>query len=191
MDWDQKESVIKEKRTIEATKKNLTGPAGKLGIIVKVLGHPIIRQGNSLMDVNYLEDAFDDFSNEEYETTASNQKGPLVYKDEILDMTDDFVTQCGYVFDGLSRGIHIEIQYIHSNNELKVHYKGYLVFQEIAGDLEAYAPTDEWEEIIDRLYYAAKKDEKKMKEFYNSQIAVRVQDAKMNFWERVKTKWGL
>lgn len=191
MSWEQKERVVREKRTIEATKKNLMGPAGKLGVIVRTLGSPIIRQGSSLFDCSFLEDAYDDYADDEYETTASGQQGPLVYKDEIKNLSDEFVNHEGFIFDGLSRSMHIEIKYINSNNKLEVTHKGFVVFKEIAGELEAYAPADEWENMIDRLYTASKKQEKSMKHQKDLELAELVKEKKQTFWNRLRDRWGL
>jgi len=37
---NHKENIIREKRTLEATKKNLMGPSGKFGVILQVFGTP-------------------------------------------------------------------------------------------------------------------------------------------------------
>lgn len=191
MNWEQKERVVREKRTIEATKKNLMGPMGKLGIIVRNLGSPIIRQGTGFFEESFLDDPYEDFKDDVYETTASNQQGPLAYKDEILDLSDDFVQNEGYIFDGLSRGMHMEIQYHGSNHKLTVTYQGFVVYKEIAGELEAYAPNQEWEDMIERLYTAAKKQEKFSDKQKRLELAEKVKEKKMTFWNRLKQRWGL
>ena len=193
MPWRQKERAVKEKRTIEATKKNLMGPAGKLGKIVKILGHPIVRQGGGYCDISYLEDPYEDFKEEEYGTTASGQRGPFIGtdSDELPEMDDDYVYLEGYAFDGLSRGMHIEVQYFKDNQKLTVTYKGYLVYKEVAGELESYAPFIEWEQMVDRLYTSAKSNEKGFKEAQELQIAQQVSDTKDTFWKRLRMRWGL
>jgi len=191
MPWDQKEAVIREKRTIEATKKNLMGPSGKLGVIVRTLGSPILRQGSGLFDQVFMDDPYDDFVDEVFETTMSEQKGPLVSRDEIAEMGDDFVHHEGYIFDGLSRGMHLEVQYHQANHKLTVTYKGYLVYKEVAGELEAYAPFEEWESMIDRLYTASKKKEKESKAVHDQERALKVREKKQTFWERLRMRWGL
>ena len=190
MSWEQKERVVREKRTIEATKKNLMGPSGKLGVIVRALGNPIIRQGSGFNDISYLDDPYENID-EEYETTASEQQGPLVYRDEIEEMSDDFVHHEGFVFDGLSRGMHIEVQYHVVNHKLMLTYKGHVVYKEIAGELEAYAPFDEWEDMVDRLYTASKKSEKAQKQQREIELAEKVKEMKQTFWDRLRTRWGL
>lgn len=191
MNWEQKERVVREKRTIEATKKNLMGPAGKLGVIVRSLGNPIIRQGTGLFDADFLEDPYDDFTDEVFETTVSGQDGPLVNRDEIQELSDDFIQHEGYIFDGLSRGMHMEIQYHSVNHKLTVTYKGYLVYKEVAGELESFAPQEEWEMLIEKLYTVAKKQEKVLKKQRDLEITEKVQERKTTFWNRMKQRWGL
>jgi hypothetical protein len=189
---NQKERAIIEKRTIEATKKNLTGPSGKLGVIVRNLGSPIIRQGSSLMDVTYLEDPYEIKPETEHEATLSGQKGPVNYKDEILSTDEEVaITHEGYIFDGLSRGLHIEIKYFKYNHSLEVNYKGFRVYREVAGELEAYAPFPEWETIIDRLHRNAKNREKETEESAKEQIKEEVFRKKKSFWEKMRMRWGL
>ena len=180
MSWKQKENAIRDKRTIEATKKNFMGPSGKLGVIAMVLGSPIIRQGTGLWDVNYLEDPYEDFSDIEFETTTSNQKGPLAWKDEILEMGDDFTEEEGHVFDGLSRGMHLDIKYWHVNHKLEVTYRGYLVYKEIGGELDSYAPFPEWEDMIGRLYKSAKSKEKDQMPLKEMEIGAEIERKKQS-----------
>lgn len=191
MDWSQKEKVIREKRTIEATKKNLMGVAGKFGIIVKTLGSPIVRQGSGLMDQTFLDDPYQDYAESEYETTASGQPGPESWRDEIKEIQDDIVYEEGFVFDGLSRGIHLEIRYVHHKQKIEVSYKGYPVYKEVAGELYAYAPFPEWEEKIERLYKVAKDEAKKNKRFKEVELGQEIERQKTKFWERLRLRWGL
>jgi hypothetical protein len=206
MSWSQKEKVIREKRTIEATKKNLMGPAGKIGIIVRALGDPIMAQGGSNIDTYYLEDPFEDFSNVEYEKTLSGQNGPVAWTDDLIEneggagaIHEDNSNFLGYVFDGLSRGIHIEIQYIRQIDimtmrqiyTLKVHYKGYEVYKEVAGELDAYAPFPEWEDLILRLYKNAKEKHKSIKDQEYTDLIEVVDKKKASFLDRLRMRWGV
>lgn len=191
MSWKQKENAIREQRTIEATKKNFMGPSGRLGVIAMVLGSPIIRQGTGLWDVNYLEDPYEDLTDVEFETTISGQKGPQMYKDEILEMGDEFVEEEGYVFDGLSRGMHIDIKYWHVNHKLEVTYRGYLVYKEIVGELDTYAPFPEWEDMISRLYKSAKSKEKDQMPLKEMEIGEEIERKKRSIWEKLRTRWGI
>jgi hypothetical protein len=186
-----KEKAIKEIRTIEATKKNLMGVAGKLGIIVTTFGHPIIRQGSGLYNPSFLEDYYEDDSDNEYEITASGQQGPLMGSDKIQDMGDDFSTIEGYVFDGLSRAMHLEIKYFQTNQRIEVHYKGFLVYKELAGELQCYNPQKVWEDLIAKLYEQAKKAAKKRKIEENQELKRKIEKNKISYWRVLKERWGL
>lgn len=191
MTWRQKESAIREKRTIEATKKNLMGPSGKLGTICQYLGKPIIRQGNIYTDVGLLSDVYEDSTDSEYETTLSEQQGPLVYRDEIQEYNEDFVQREGFVFDGLNNGLHLEIQFWIDSSKITTFYKGYLVYKEIAGELEAYAPFPDWENIVEKLYKTAKNKMKEVKEIETAQTEKNLKEMKKTFWQRLRLRWGI
>lgn len=183
------ENVIKEKRTIEATRKNLMGPSGKFGVILQSFGSPIIRQGSSLFDQNFLE-MESDSTYTEYASTLSGQKGPVAYRDEILTF-DDFISNEGLVFDGLSRGVHLEIIYWSTENKLNVTYKGYTVYLEISGELESYVPFEEWESIVDKMFISAKERAKQMKKQKELEFSEKVSSSKKGFLELLRKKWGI
>jgi hypothetical protein len=185
------ENVIREKRTIEATKKNLMGPSGKFGTILQAFGAPVMRHGSGLFDVNYLDDPYEDSPYTEYSSMMSDQVGPVAYKDELLMAGDENVYTEGLVFDGLSRGMHLDITYWHDTNEIKVSYRGHLVYHEVAGELNAYAPFPEWENLIERLSKAAKDRVKQMKEQKEVNLAERIHADKRAFWQRLRTRWGI
>lgn len=191
MTWRQQEAVIREKRTIEAMKKNYMGPTGKFGIIAKYMGQPVIKQGGSMYDTSYLEDPYEDKSNEEYETTLSGQEGPLMYRDEIAEGDDHLINLEGYVFDGLSSGIHMDITYWIDSSRLNVNYKGYVAYKEIAGELEAFHPLQEWEDLIERLYLVAKKRMKKTKAKEEEAMVEQVEEVKKGFLYRLRKLWGV
>jgi len=190
MGLSQKEKAIQEKRTLEAIKRNLMGPSGKIGLIVQTLGHPIIRQGGGLYDVNYL-DNFDDSVETEFETTASGQLGPMMSKDELLESADLHIEEQGYVFDGLNRGMHIEVHYWYNNQQIDVNYRGYLVYKELIGELLTYAPFPEWEQMIDTLYKIAKDKAKGMKLLQESVLNEKIKKEKHTFWTRLLHRWGV
>ena len=114
-----------------------------------------------------------------------------MFSDKIEEATDDIVFHEGFVFDGLSRGLHIEIQYWMRNQKIEVTYKGYQVYKEIGGELFAYAPFDDWEDMIARLYKAAKPRSKELKEQREVEIGEKIQKRKNTFWERLRTRWGV
>lgn len=198
MSYSQKEKVIRERRTSLAVKNNMMGPSGKLGIIVKAFGHPIMYEGGGYVDTNYLEDPYADFTDTEYEKTLSGQDGPVAWQDRILDgeegaggVYDENPNFLGYVFDGLSRGIHMEIKYMRQEHVLRVDYKGYEVYREVAGELEAYSPNEEWEGIINKLHKNAKDKYKELKDIEQAELLEAVERKKNSFWERLRTRWGL
>lgn len=190
MAWTQKEKVIQERRTLEATKKNLMGTSGKLGVIAQTLGNPIIRQGCGLFDVNVLEYE-DEFVDVDYESTASGQRGPEIGRDELPEAADMNVEEQGYIFNGLSRGMHLEIHHWLSNQRIEVTYKGYPVYTEISGELLAYAPFPEWEEMIERLYKLAKDRAKGAKAVQEAILNEKIKAEKRNFWTRMRQRWGI
>jgi hypothetical protein len=171
-----KERMIAEKRQIEATRKNLMGVSGKLGMIAKVLGTPIQRQGSPLFDTSYLDDPF-----------------ALHDPDEIpmFNGTSEYVVTEGYLFDGTSSGIHMEIKLTTGENKLRVTWKGYVVYDEKAGDLLAYVPNDEWENWIKKLYDRAKESAKKKTEAMKPLIEAETKNQLGRFMDRLRQRWGV
>lgn len=172
---NNKDKLLKEQRTIEATKKKMMGPGGKLGTIVKWLGTPIIRQGGCYYDQTPMEDVW------QLPEEA----------DELLTMEDEEVIAEGWVFDGLSRGIHIDIKYLDFEKTLTCDYKGYRVYTEIAGDLFSYAPFVEWENDIDRLYRAAIKKREKVVQIEEEAAKEEAIEENKNFLQRLRFRWGI
>lgn len=179
----QKEKAIREKRTIEAAKKNLMGVAGKLGSIARYLGHPIKYQGSGLGDVRSL----DDYLGERYDVYAQWNDDELPTFDEDAD----FIETIGYIFDGLSRGIQIEIKYLDDTKTLTVHWKGYPVYREIAGDLFAYAPVDDWEDKVNKLYDQARKVASRIQEEERAMDEAKARKDQNSFLQRLRLRWGL
>lgn len=194
--WQQKENVLRERRTTMAAQKKLIGPNGKIGIILRAYGHPIMREESSMYDVSYLDDPYD-FVETDYEKTLSGQPGPVAWRDEILEgdgaggPSEDNHNFLGYVFDGLSRGIHMEIQYMRHTNTMTVHYKGYEVYREVSGELFGYAPFKDWEDLIERLYTTAKDKYKLVKEEEYGNIAEKLEQKKASFWQKLRMRWGI
>jgi hypothetical protein len=192
MSLSRKENAIREQRTNLAITKNLMGPTGKLGVIAQGLGDPIIRSVGGMYDVRFLDDPYEDFSEFDFETTLSGQNGPLAFQDKIEQgQEDDQVELDGYVFDGLSRGLHLEIQYLHDSNKLTVYYRGYKVYQEIGGELAAFAPFPEWEEKVDSLFPKAKANWELRRGQETEKLAEMIDRKKVSFWEKLRMRWGL
>jgi hypothetical protein len=174
MGLSKKERAIREKRTIEATKKNLMGPTGKLGMIATFLGHKIMRQGSGLFGESFLEDPYH----------IPDEHG--------LSMAEDSeVQEIGHVFDGLSRGMHLEIKHYDCDNHLIVDYKGYRVYEEIAGDLRGYAPILEWESLVDKLFKQAKERRDKLELKMAPFIEQMVLKKRDSWFAKMRKKWGL
>lgn len=208
------EKRIQEKRAIEATKKKLMGCNGKLGCIVRNLGQPLIAQteGGGLheygptLGTDWL---YDDQTPLENLRTADELVKNLPTA-EVLDElgnpvadiegkewreTNDRINyttdQVGWHFDGLSRGMHLEIKYEDANKVLVVHYKGHEVYREMAGELFGYAPHQEWEEKIDQLYTVAKKLDDQNKQQERKEEIQEAKHLKDSWWEKTRNKWGL
>lgn len=193
----KEEIVIKEQRTLEATKKKLMGPEGKLGVILKQLGQPIISHDADagMYNQTFLElyESIDDEDEWSLPTIASGEEN-APYGWEWSEPKDaDFVSfsQIGWHFDGLSRRMHLEIKYDDLSKTLTLHYKGYLVFEETAGDLVTYIPNPEWENMINQLYSVAEpiKYKKEIQEREDQKKLV--QKAKKNFLQKMRERWGI
>ena len=175
-----KEQEIQQRRTIQAASKNLIGPSGKLGIIARHLGHMIIDQdGGGLYDSRYIE-------------THSIESAP----NEDIPVAEDSGREFkgsikGVVFDGLSRGMHLEIKYLKESAELSVYYKGYEVYREVAGDLFAYAPFPEWENLIEKLYSQAKLKQREYEDQMTMIQKAEDQEDRLSFLDHLRRRWGI
>lgn len=168
------DKIIREKRTDEASRKNLMGLSGKPALIAAFLGQPIIGQYSDeypLDTTGYYEELEDD------ELPVLEYDQPLNYE--------------GYHFDGLQYGKHIEITCFDYDNLIKVYYKGYKVYEEINGTIECYNPFNEWEAIVDNLYLKAEKKGKKMMEEKNQENKEAVIKEQKSFFQRMKEKWRI
>lgn len=202
------EDKIKEKRILEATKKGLMGQNGKIGLVLKTLGQPIISQseGGGYVDSNYidLEGYSDQKSLYDIENTDEFLKNiPIMdmgendrpqseeWASEMPDPKSYSTDTIGLHFEGLSRGMHLEIKYDELTSELVVYYKGFVVYKEIKGELLSYAPYEEWEKWIDSLSKIAKEKQRRIKE-KEFEISVKENEKDKKFWwNRIKEKWNI
>lgn len=201
------EEKIKEKRTLEANKKGLIGQNGKLGIILKSLGSPIIEhsEGGGYVESNYidLEGKTDDINLHDISSSEEFMKKiPIIYMKGVerpqtdewnLDMPDSIsygIETIGLHFDGLNRGMHLEIKYDYNLSELVVYYRGYLVYKEIKGDLFSYIPNEEWEKWVDSLYKIAKEKHRKQKEEDFKKTTIQNEKDKNAWIEKIRLRWG-
>jgi len=166
------EEKIREQRTLEAISKNLMGFEGKLFLIARFLGDPITSQTS---DQTWLET--DDFWSEDTDNL------PIFSEDESF-------ADIGYVYNGLSDGLHLEIICQENQSTIKVYYEGHLYYEEEQGTLNRYFPYEILEKHIDNLYERVEKKiqilVKKEKPNQEKQIK------KMEFNEvrRLREKWG-
>lgn len=178
----QIEKTIREQRTIEAVRKQLMGMHGKIGTIVRHLGTPIIYQGGGMCDVRSIED----YTGELYYPAESAGESLPVFDEE-----SDYSDVEGYLFDGLSRGLHMEIKYLDTTKTLTVLWRGYPVYREIAGELYAYVPKDDWEKPVDRLYDAAKIRAIEAGEVQKAADEEKARHEYAGFVRRLRMRWGL
>jgi len=209
------EKRIKEERTLEANKKGIIGPSGKIATILRNLGEPIVGQTeDSIYDYNYDYDMNN--HNSIHEVTNSKdltKKIPTMNMDEGTrpnseeslridsieslysgNMPEEFnfsTREIGYYFEGLNRGMHLEIKYDEYTSELIVNYKGYIVYKEAKGDLLAYSPQEEWEAHIEKLYKEAKRKQIKGKESEFENSLKNNEKQKDNWLQKMKSKWGI
>lgn len=191
---EELESKIREQRVLEATKKGLVGFSGKIGTVLKVLGQEIVSQD------------FDGDLFEENEETPKNNRD-LMLGIPTIDMDENYrpvgeewaeiektyyssIRKIGLHFDGLNRGMHMEIKYDDETSELYLTHKGYLVYKECMGEIECYVPNEEWEGWIDRLWQISKKIQREKKEVEFEEKALNVEKEKQAWWSSLVKKWG-
>lgn len=202
---EELEQKIKEKRLIEANKKGIVGQNGKIGIVLKILGQPILSQseGNEYIDTYYLEKEEDNYDQSPKNAeellsqipvmgSASNDRpNTEEWSNNVRETIECSTQTIGWHFCGLSNGMHLEIKYDNYYSELSVIYKGYLVYRESKGEIDCYVPVDEWEKWIESLYKIAKdKQRKKREEEFNEKLKIAEQN-KNSWWQEMKKKWGI
>jgi len=179
-----KEDVIRDQRTIEATKKGLMSGSGKLGTIARVLGDRVAGKHSP--------------------SSSPSGSGPFEsvygFSQSFMDDDDDELPPGqlptgvegmranASLFNGYSRGYHLEIKY--DNPELWVSWKGEIVYHEMAGELVAYCPG-EWEEVIEKLTVQARRKEGQFIEAYDERNEIIGQRKKEAFLDEMRRKWGL
>ena len=101
------------------------------------------------------------------------------------------IYETGWYFDGLSRGMHLEIKYDDSKKILLARYQGYEVYKEVAGEIYAYAPSPEWEDKVDQLYKVAKELDKGRKQMEREEEMETAKKEKNSWWTAVRQRWGM
>ncbi len=173
-----KEDALRDQRTIEATKKGLMSGAGKLGTIARVMGDRVagIHSGATGM-FESLYGVEQSFMDEDWEDD-----------DGQLPTLQDGFRGGASLFNGYSRGLHLEIKY--DNPELWVRWKGEVVYHEMGGELLAFCPG-EWEEPIDKLCLEARRREGNFIIALEERNEVIGQRKKDQFLDEMRRKWGL
>lgn len=189
---------IKEQRVLEANKKGLIGSSGKLGTILKALGHEIVSHE---MEFG-LPDPWDLDAEEEPRDSKElmsrlptmdiegNQRPSTEEWGDAGDSAPCSTRKIGMHFDGLSRGMHMEIMYDDEKSELSVTHKGYTVYKEVMGDIEMYIPGEEWEGWVERLWGVAKEIQRKKKESEFKAKAEEADKAKGEWLSSLFRRWG-
>jgi hypothetical protein len=211
----EKEQRIIEQRTIEATRKLYMGKSGKIALIARYLGQPIIRQdeGGGMYNVTYMED----FSKNELDISDQSPEAMqrrLPYAEEYAEeyskgtprteptgygwresrnysvpiITPNVI---GWLFDGLSRGMHLEIKTDRKARDILVSWKGRMVYKEEGGDLKCYVPSSEWEDKIDILSQQVELKTRKMRKTQRIEDQESEQEEKKGWLQAMKEVWGL
>jgi hypothetical protein len=201
---EELEEKIKEQRSVEANKKGLVGQTGKIGIVLKVFGEPIVAQieGGGYVDTNYLNAWHDEFEEDPKNNIDLMKKIPVMgfeenerpQSEEWTAMSDPIyfgTQQIGWYFDGLSRSMHLEIKYDELNAELILTYKGYVAYKEVKGEILSYVPNKEWENWIDSLYKKAKEKLRKTKEIEFENKIKEAEKRKSSWWDQMISRWGV
>lgn len=170
-----REKIIQEQRTIEAMKKGYMGLEGKFATIVKKLGYPVIKQGGLNFDQTFLEDYYN-LEDDDALPTMDEEEGSY---------------EIGWAFDGLNRGMNLSILVLFHNREITVRYDGQLVYSELAGDLEGFAPEDGWEQKIDNLFSLCKKVERQDRPAERKRLKDAADRKRKEILENLRTKWGV
>jgi hypothetical protein len=196
----EQEKRIKDQRTIEANRKKLMGLEGKLGCILKYLGEPLIQQdqGDWFHTSHYLED--EEAQDQDWGGTPEeiitqiptedwgNMAADECYRSERIQYDTQ---EIGMIFDGLSRGMNLEIRYLNQEHILTLKYEGELVYKEVAGELEAYVPSSDWEYKVDQLFPFAKKHEVTVVTEAVKKKKERDHTRKFEFLDKLRKKWGV
>jgi hypothetical protein len=187
---EELEARIKEQRLAEATKKGLTGPTGKIGVVLRMLGGPIVSQTE---DASYL-----NLDGEEEDggipvmdvEGARRPEGPEWSDDERI-ATHYGIHEIGRHFDGLGRGMHMEIFYKDESSEMSLYHRGFLAYREVQGDLQCYVPSDEWEGWISSLFKVAKKRQREQKEREFEERVKESERTKLSWLREMASRWGI
>ena len=99
--------------------------------------------------------------------------------------------EVGLQFDGLTRGINMTISVQYHLREITCRYEGRIVYQEIAGELEGYAPDPAWESKIESLHLLSRKLERQRRPLERAMKIEKNKRDKAEVLEYLRNKWGL
>lgn len=210
----EQEKKLREARTIEATRKGYMGINGKPGLIARFLGQPIMyhSEGGGMYNSTSLEDPWslpeeeDKMPGDIRGGTAKEVQSQIPYmnlpfisepsggsfrEERDYEMPEVSTHSMGHHFDGLNRGLHMEIWLLDGLNEIKVYFQGHLVFMEVGGELMAYNPTSGWEEHVERLSLAALKIQRDRRGVEQEQKKQQAQRKKATWLEGLRERWGI
>lgn len=199
---EEVEAKIREQRIVEANKKGIVGQTGKIGTVLKIFGQPIISQseGGIYVDTHYIESEFEKSepkNNSELMAsipifdTGNNERPVGKEWQEMPDPRPYGSNQIGLHFDGLSRGMHMEIKYDDLEGELVLSYKGYVAYKEIKGEIVSYVPNKEWEDWVENLYHKAQKIQRSLKEAEFENQMQQAEKKKKEWWREIISRWGI
>jgi hypothetical protein len=170
-----REQQIKEARTIEAMKNGYMGLEGKFCSITKYIGQPIFHQGSRVFEQTFLDDPYH-----------------IPEADDIPMMEEDQNSyEVGQQFDGLTRGMNLTISVAYHLREITCRHEGRIVYKEIAGELEAYAPDPAWEDKIETLATLSRTLERQERPIERRKLIESNQKKRTEILDYLKLKWGL
>ena len=170
-----KEQIIKEARTLEAMKKGYMGLEGKFSNITKYLGQPIFVQGGRVFEQTFLDDPY-----------SLDEPEEIPMMEEEANSYD-----IGLQFDGLTRGINMTISVQYHLREITCRFEGRIVYKEISGELEGYAPDPAWEDKIENLSNLAKKMDRAQRPIEKAKMIAATVKKREEVLEYLRLKWGL
>ena len=207
------EKRVKEERASLAATKNLSGPDGKIGVVLRFLGEPIVAQSegdrscfeddigvswrsSEMPDLWLLDEPPEDTRN----PVALTNNMPTMQGRHSPPEGPEWTTRkrerqiheevVGLAFDGLRRGMHLNILFLEADSVLTVHWQGRLVYKEVAGDLRGYVPSEDWEKKIDTLYELAKPKRAEAEKAKQENALVVKEKMRKSWMRSVIDRWG-
>jgi len=173
------------------------GISGKIGTILRTLGSDIIHHSQDENLLLYPEEFVSEPKTAEelmsYLPTIDSEFNPRPEGKEWGEIGEIYPTntrRIGMHFDGLGRGMHMEIKYDDEKSELSLTHKGYLVYRETMGDIDTYIPHDEWEGWVEKLWVLSRGIQRKQKEEEFKKKNEETDEIKESWLNSLMKKWG-